>query len=461
MNESKIKNKKAEDNNIEGLAWLLSNKHLFFIHTFIYAAVNGLLILIWIVTFNFSISEPMIFWPFYSILGWLIGYGFHAVTYFMYNDKIESLSIARKKGNFAILYIYHAWFYASVNILIIFSFIMIMEYLLFLWLLSLWGVGFAIHSIGFFTWDSRLNVEKKYFKSFYPEASEEKLGYLAGLKIIQFWLLIGNVAYFIVSLILIYIGPLYGVEYMVNYINGIKVNPIYQIIPYAIFIAIHGLSFYLFNYKLTMELIKSSLLLDLIAYIAFNVYFIILQILNPYQIFPRVWIHFPLILWGIILGIHYFLTYRWDKELKGAMETLKNSVKKEIDEFELKRMGIVLLFFEWTFIAHLSIYIVGVVLISIELISLEIANVIIYVVMGWLIAVDIHGALFIVYYKQIRAFLSWTAVVHAAIYITVGIFLVIMNVTFSPGVAWSAIAIGGWGIGFGLHVLLAYLVKNR
>ena len=81
--------------------------------------------------------------------------------------------------------------------------------------------------------------------------------------------------------------------------------------------------------------------------------------------------------------------------------------------------------------------------------------------MGWLIGVAVHGAFFISYYKQIRAFLSWTAIIHAAVYITVGVYLVILNVTIATGIAWSAIALGGWGIGFGLHVLLAYLVKNR
>jgi len=30
-----------------------------------------------------------------------------------------------------------------------------------------------------------------------------------------------------------------------------------------------------------------------------------------------------------------------------------------------------------------------------------------------------------------------------------------------PEFAWSAIAIGGWGIGLGFHILLAYLAKNR
>ncbi|MHA1688446.1 MAG: 2TM domain-containing protein, partial [Promethearchaeota archaeon] len=282
MSQQNIKEQKdLGKENVKGLAGILSNKDLFILHTFIYIAVNGLLILIWALTTDF-LSVP---WPFYSILGWGIGYGFHAVTFLMYNDKIKSLSVARRKGKFAILYIYHAWFYVSVNILIIVANITIIEYLLFLWPLLVWGIGFAIHSIGFFTWDKRLIQEKNYFKPYFPNLPEKNLEYLADLKNIQFWLLVGNVAYFTVSVILAYTAPLFGVYYMTSIQNGVMIDPIYNIIPWAIFLGIHGCSYYLFKYKLTIPLLNSSLMLNMLAYIAYNVYFIILQILNPFKFF--------------------------------------------------------------------------------------------------------------------------------------------------------------------------------
>ncbi|MHA1805201.1 MAG: 2TM domain-containing protein [Promethearchaeota archaeon] len=452
------KQNKIEKENVGGLAWLLSNKYLFVIHAFIYFAVNGLLILIWVLTTDF-LSVP---WPFYSILGWGIGFGFHAVTYLMYNNKVKSLSIARRKGKFAILYIYHAWFYVSVNILIIFANITIIEYLLFLWPLSMWGIGFAVHTIGFFTWDQRLIQEKKFFHPYFPKILEKNLEYIAGLKIIQFWLLVANAGYFIVSVILAYTAPLFGVYYMISIQNGVIIDPIYNILPWAIFLGIHGCSYYLFNYKLTIPLLNSSLILNLLAYIAYNVYFLILQVLNPLEFFStQIWIHYPLILWGIIIVIHYILIRRKDIELKKAIEKMRNVIKEQLDEFQLKKKGMILLFFQWTFIAHLCVYLGGIILISMDLARLGIINVIIHVIMGWLIALVIHGGFFIIYRNQILSFLSATAILHSSIYITVSTYMVLINIIYSPGVPWSAIAIAGWGIGFGLHVLLAYMVSHR
>jgi hypothetical protein len=32
---------------------------------------------------------------------------------------------------------------------------------------------------------------------------------------------------------------------------------------------------------------------------------------------------------------------------------------------------------------------------------------------------------------------------------------------FTPGFLWSIIAIGGWGIGFGFHIMIVYLTREK
>jgi len=80
MNESKKIQK--EKHNL--LIRFLSHRVPFALHLFLYVAVMGLLVLIWAITSGFRF-----FWPFFPIFGWGFGVGFHAATFFMYNDKFE------------------------------------------------------------------------------------------------------------------------------------------------------------------------------------------------------------------------------------------------------------------------------------------------------------------------------------------------------------------------------------
>ena len=68
---------------------LLTNRIFYILHLFAYASVNGLLIMIWLVSWRFT--GLTYFWPFHPIFGWGFGLGFHALTYNMYNDKSEYL----------------------------------------------------------------------------------------------------------------------------------------------------------------------------------------------------------------------------------------------------------------------------------------------------------------------------------------------------------------------------------
>ena len=39
--------------------------------------------------------------------------------------------------------------------------------------------------------------------------------------------------------------------------------------------------------------------------------------------------------------------------------------------------------------------------------------------------------------------------------------LITLNLLFTPTILWSAIALGGWGIGFGAHLLIAKLTQPK
>jgi hypothetical protein len=69
--------------------------------------------------------------------------------------------------------------------------------------------------------------------------------------------------------------------------------------------------------------------------------------------------------------------------------------------------------------------------------------------------------MYVIALKQISAFLMWTAVLHSAAYIGGIPLLVVINVLFTPTLLWSAIALGGWAIGLGVHLLLAFLTRNK
>ncbi|MBY9006900.1 MAG: 2TM domain-containing protein, partial [Candidatus Lokiarchaeota archaeon] len=49
--------------------------------------------------------------------------------------------------------------------------------------------------------------------------------------------------------------------------------------------------------------------------------------------------------------------------------------------------------------------------------------------------------------------------IHIGAYIPTSIFLVVANIIFFPEFLWSVIAIAGWGVGLGLHLLIANLTK--
>ena len=89
-----------------------------------------------------------------------------------------------------------------------------------------------------------------------------------------------------------------------------------------------------------------------------------------------------------------------------------------------------------------------------------------YPMFGWGFACGLHLILYLSYNNKIR-FLSKIRqrpyfgaffITHAWFYISVSIFLIVINVLYSA-FPWSAFAIIGWGIGFGFHVIIASLMN--
>jgi hypothetical protein len=134
---------------------------------------------------------------------------------------------------------------------------------------------------------------------------------------------------------------------------------------------------------------------------------------------------------------------------------------KEIKKEEAPSVSKGVLFWKWSFIIHLFIYFTVLVIIGITLAAGgKNLLLLLHPTFGWLIGVAGHWSIYFIVQKPIKGFLSYTAFLHLTIYIVTSIYLVILNIVFAPEFPWSPIAIGGWGIGIGLHLLLAYLSKK-
>jgi len=89
-----------------------------------------------------------------------------------------------------------------------------------------------------------------------------------------------------------------------------------------------------------------------------------------------------------------------------------------------------------------------------------------YAFFGWGFACGWHLVLYLSYNKDCflsrirqRPYFGALFITHAWFYISVSIYLVVLNVLYSS-FPWSAFAVIGWGIGFGFHVIIASLMKS-
>ena len=435
MSESREKN---------AIIRLLSHRILFALHLFTYCAVMGLLILIWAVT------GAGFFWPFFAIFGWGFASGFHALVYLMYNDKIDYLSKIRHDPAFKVLFIFHAWFYITVNIfLLIINLAIATGVIFFIYPLMYWGIAFGFHMMGFFLWDSSLNRELANLKTKYPDETDKKLKMMAASKISNFWLVIIHLSYYLVVNIWLYTSNILRPSDPTELIE--------MTIGWGLILAVHLGAYMLYFFVETIKPVIKGLIIHLAFYGVGNGWQLYEYVKAPSKIF---WPIFSLILWGILIAYHAYITFNWNSIIEKALNTVKSQYREDLDKYELRSKARWFVFWMWSFIGHATMWAAGIILIGIYFIILGVQiGLLIHPTMGWLIGVSIHGALFLIVLKNIKGFWNSTAIIHLAIYISTGAYLIILNVLYST-FPWSAIALAGWGIGLGLHILIAFLTKK-
>lgn len=414
------------------------------VHVFFYLATMGLLILIW------GVTGAGFFWPFFAIFGWGFAVGFHVITYLMYNDKIEYLSKVKEKSAFAVLFIFHAWFYISVNVfLIIINLVLVRTVIFFIYPLFFWGIAFLFHALGFFLWEKSIKREMINFKERLPSYEEKRLKMMATSKITNFWLVIIHIAYYVTVNIWLY-------TINQSIILELEQSMEMSLIQWGSFLLVHVFSYALYYHVRTITGVIKGLIIHLAFYGVVNTWQVRDYYKNPTELY---WPLFPLILWGVLIAYHVYIAFNWNSVIESAVHNVKEQFRDRND-LELRSKARWFVFWKWSFIAHATMWGVGIVLIGISLALLTIQiGLLIHPAMGWLIAVCIHGSLFYIVLNNIEGFWKRTALIHLATYISTGVYLIILNILTSI-FPWSAIALAGWGIGLGFHILLAYLINK-
>ena len=457
----------SENQRPSGLIRIFSNRILFLLHLFVYVAVNLLLVLIW------AVSLPLLpttyFVPFLPIFGWGFGMGFHALIYLMYNDKIKYLSELRTQSGFKILFIFHAWFYISINVFLLILNLTTLDLfnsIWFFWPLGGWGVAFGFHAFGFFTWDKSFTQQKEKLRAKYPDYSDQRLKELATSKLLGIEILLLHITYFVIVAVLSYASQIWVIlSYTIE-------SVIQTTIGWALFLGLHVLAYYLFNYNEKLSTVMKGLILHIIAYVGL-IFIGLWEQLSRLAIDSSAifWWHIPVILWAFFIGIHILVTLKWDSINPNALEKVKSRSREGLEEYKYQRLTYWVLFWQFTFIAHIFAYILGLIFIfplttgfaatlSVYF-AVEALDLLAIIAFGWLMGLLVHGAMYIVAVKQIRGFLMWTAVLHIAAYIGAIPLLITINLLFMPALLWSAIALGGWAILLGAHLLIAKLTQKK
>ena len=443
----------SDDQRYSGLIKILTHRVLFLLHLFAYGAVSLLLILIWAVTL--PQLETLYFLPFFPIFGWGFGMGFHALVYLMYNDKIKYLSELRKQSGFKILFIFHAWFYGTINLfLLILDLTTTPNEFWFFWSLGGWGIAFGFHAFGFFTWDKSLEAQKSRLREKHPDYSEQRLKEFAASKLLGIEILMLHLTYFVIVNVIVYTTQIWELGTAVTLLQVIETT-----IGWGVFVAIHLLAYYLLNFVDTMKIEMKFLILHGLGYIGLAVVGLIEQLISG-GVF---WWYIPVVLWAIVFGIHVVVALKWDAINAPALEKVKSRSKEGLEEYKYQRITYWLLLWRFSFIAHIFVYILGIILLNVQFISVlgSDINVWVIVVLGWLIGLLVHGAFYFVVLKHVTAFLMWTAMLHIAAYIGAIPLLITLNILYDPTILWSAIALGGWAIGLGAHILIAKLMPKK
>jgi hypothetical protein len=321
----------------------------------------------------------------------------------------------------------------------------------------MWGIAFAFHAYGFFTWDKSYEKEMLKFREMHPDYSEKRIKSLITSKLLGFVILLTHITYFVLVNIIMYTtGIIYGLLLM----DLLRVS-----FGWGIFFIVHVLGFYLFTYNKTIKSEMKGLIIHLILYVGYSVWGLFEQIVllqEPGPMQNIFWWHIPVILWAIFIVIHVLVTLRWDKIKPSTLEKVKSRSAEDLEDFEFSKRANWLIFWNWSFIAHIFIYILGIILLGIEFSTYGVSLLLLVIIaLGWFIGLLVHGGIYYIALKNITGFLMWTAILHIAAYIGGIPLLITINMIYSPEFLWSAIALGGWAIGLGAHLLIAFLTKKK
>jgi len=462
----------------------LTNRIVYALHLFSYLSVNGLLIMLWLVSWTYT--GLTFFWPFYPLFGWGFGLGFHILTYTMYNDRSEYLSYIREQSNYIMTFIYHAFFYVSINLFLFLINLIDLTFIWFTWSLGMWGIAFGYHAVGFFTWNKIFDRQWKKLRPKYQEYSKNRLKSKIKYKIGNEWMLLVHLTYFIVTFIIVNVYIFVGTGF--GAVGLLLVLDVFGF--WGLYLAWQAVSYIIYYNIQTIKSEYKGLIIHFGLIIIFNARFVfefaeISQSLNP------IFIVFFMLISAIGIIIHAIVAYRWDKMIENTQTKVRTRIegkettkieqlwsgfstkeppRREIsqrvgemfDEDYVRSTAKGLLFWRWSFIAHFIIYICSLIFIGIILATQgRDLLLLVHPTMGWLIGVAFHGAIYIIVLKRIEGFFTITAILHLSIYVVTCVYLVILNVLFVPGVPWSLYAILGWGIGLGFHLLLAYSTRMR
>ncbi len=416
------------------------------LHIFIYSAVNGLLILIWLSTL--ALTQATFFWPFYPIVGWGIALGLHLLSSLMYYDLVPTLKRVKQKGALGISFLFHFFIYTMVNLIILIPDIVILGGRYFYWPLSMWGIAMGFHALIFFTWDNLLEIEQVRMRNKYDNYGEEKIKLLAKSRLSNLWFLLAHIVYFtiVTTVLYIWVVPILNFEITQRLNSGI--------ILWGILLGIHIIAYYLFSYNDTIQSVTKGLIIHIVLYAVVNIYEIyawqnqsITELAFPvYSIVP----------WGIVLSFHIIITLLWERLINSAIAKI-NRQYRVLDRIDLRSKARKLIFWQCSFITHVAVYITGIILIAItfSIFSIDM-RLLVHPAMGWIIGLAIHFSISFVFVKNIKSFWKGTLTIHLITFLFVNTYLVILNIMLG-GFLWSAIAIFGWGIGLGIHAILTYV----
>jgi hypothetical protein len=440
MNETNMKNaKKTTDwSNKKNKAMTI----LMVIHLFAYAAVQALLVLFFFL--SMGLTGITFFWPIYPILGWGIGVGIHAFIYGIYYEKTPFLAKLKEESLFKILFFFHAWIYLMANLIVLFgnlSTLGLVNVIYFYWPIILWGIALGYHGIGYIFWDKKVAKEIASIKRKKADINDKKARKLAAFKVVNTLILLAHITYYIVAQVIIFIlfVPLDMAEQLLDSTH------------WGILLIIHLLSYYVFFYRENIEEVKKGVIIHAAFYVGYNtinfarsLFFPPIDTLSPF---------FTLLFWGIFLAFHAYIALNYQELQEQAESTLKaKSIDVEKEELESKIKPFVT--WKWTFLGHVAIYIVGLIVLTVTILVLGMDLLLVPIIaLGWLIAISAHYSLYWILMFRVKSVLEWSFKIHLHVYVPSCILMIVLNL-ISGIFPWSLIGILGWGIAIGIHYIL-------